>query len=75
MFTYYRIDSAICHCQPIECQIYVLDIRRCHNFWFVVGVEKVNMIWKPANSKHTYDNYKHFHHFSLILSAFDCAFS
>ena len=54
------IDRGIDHSQPVKCQEDVLNVGKCPYARKVVGVEEVNVVWQPTNSKYHNKNQKHF---------------
>jgi hypothetical protein len=46
----------VSHGKPVECQEDVLNILHCHDFWIVIGVDKVSVIGQPAKSEYQNEN-------------------
>ena len=66
------IDRTVGHGQPVEAEVYVLDVGEPHDLRVVVGVDEVDVVGEPADAEHGDDNHKHLDNLPLIFPTLDC---
>ena len=59
------VDGRVDHCHPVDAQVGVLGDGHSDDLLVVVGVEKVDVVRQPTDSKSYHDKAKHFHNLEI----------
>ena len=55
------VNHGVCHGQPVEAKVNVLDDRVGYDVLVMVRVEEVGVVGKPADPKHHHHRDEHLH--------------
>ena len=62
-----RIEHRIGHRQPVEGEIYVLNVFTVEYFWIIVLIQEENLLWQPAYRE---QHHNHDEHADYLMGSF-----